>query len=484
MRIFVTATALLLFGCAQLPKSSTLQPVASNVGAEPSVAQLPSGLTPVVDHHTHLIGPFALPLHEPVAPEVSVPPEVAKLLERRAALYGNVSTEDQLKEVYTDDAMVVNTVLKPTGWMRQPYWFVRFFGLFGKNNRRFVPSAFSSSGSVAQIAGTLYSEPLKRHTTTFLFALRKGKDGNWRIALDHTAAMEARFRKVVTADDLIAQMDAAGINRSVVLTVAYWLGSKGGDDVKRLMSAPDPATAVQKENEWAAEQVARYADRLALACGINPLQEHSVASLTHCAKLPQSVGVKLNFGDSGVSFDRPEHIETMRRFFAAANQHKLALIVHLDPARYYGPKEVELFLSRIASAAPDVTIQLAHMAGDGPGLTAPDALAAFAERHASGDPRTRNLYYDLGGIVTKNMDPDQAKLLASMIRKIGPERILFASDSIPGVELNPVPEEQWRETLKRLPLSPEEFRTIAGNVAPYLRAPAFERARAEKVASE
>ena len=89
-----------------------------------------------------------------------------------------------------------------------------------------------------------------------------------------------------------------------------------------------------------------------------------------------------NFGDSGVDFHDAGHVEKVRRLFAAANQHRMALIVHLEPGRFYGPAEVEIFLDQIASAAPDVVIQIAHLAGNGPRITSPEAW-----RHSPGCAR-------------------------------------------------------------------------------------------------
>jgi hypothetical protein len=57
------------------------------------------------------------------------------------------------------------------------------------------------------------------------------------------------------------------------------------------------------------------------------------------------------------------------------------------------------------------------------------------------------------------------RMIATQIRRIGVERMLWGSDmSLP----NPAPREAWLEFLA-VPLTDEEFRIIASNIAPYLR---------------
>ena len=57
---------------------------------------------------------------------------------------------------------------------------------------------------------------------------------------------------------------------------------------------------------------------------------------------------------------------------------------------------------------------------------------------------------------------------ADAIRKIGVDHVLYASDEQPGDQHQPT-NVNWKEMRSELPLTPSEFRTIAGNVAPYIR---------------
>jgi hypothetical protein len=120
-------------------------------------------------------------------------------------------------------------------------------------------------------------------------------------------------------------------------------------------------------------------------------------------------------------------------------------------------------------AAPEIPVQIAHLAGAGPGYADPlvdDALGVFVEAITKGDHRTKNLYFDVTTMVPRRMPPERRQLVATRIRQLGLQRILYGSDA--AVRGNLPPKEGW-EAFRSLPLSEEEFRTIAGNVPPYFR---------------
>jgi predicted TIM-barrel fold metal-dependent hydrolase len=462
---------LLLLACALL---SPAQIIGQNSPAQTKIKstnqQSRNDIVPLVDYHTHLLGPYALPMPNPLPPEVKLPAELERLLIERSNIIGNVGTENDFKKIFTEDAQLL-THIPPTPWERDKHWFMRYLNLWNKTDRyRFAPNHYSISGDTGYIAGTVVHEASKQHVSNFLLGIRKGADGLWRIAADSTTEKKPpQFTKPLTADGLIKDLDEAGIKRGVVLSVAYWFGGPTAKNPKRMTEAKDEWTAVQGENDWTAQQVARYPDRLVLACGVNPLRDYAIPELQRCAKTLKAKAMKLNFGDSGVSFDNAEHVEKVARFFKAANDNRIAIVAHLEPGRFYGPKEVELFLNRIASQAPDITIQLAHLAGNGPGITSPEALAAFAGARSAKDPRAKNLYFDFAGLVYKNINAKEAELMVTRMRQIGLGHVLYASDSAPGGVGNPPTNEQWTLTRRKLPLTNVELKMIAGNIAPYIQ---------------
>jgi predicted TIM-barrel fold metal-dependent hydrolase len=177
-------------------------------------------------------------------------------------------------------------------------------------------------------------------------------------------------------------------------------------------------------------------------------------------------GLKLHFGNSDVDLSKPDHVTRVRAVFAASNRLRIPIVAHLwTIGRQYGAKDSRLFIDRILPAAPDIVVQVAHMAGAGPGWT-DDALGVLAEAVAARDPRTRNLYFDVA-TVADEQPPERLKQLAARIRQIGVDRILYGSDAAFGGRKTA--NEEWGTFRGMVPLDDQEFAAIRENVAPYLR---------------
>ena len=270
----------------------------------------------------------------------------------------------------------------------------------------------------------------------------------------------------VTARDVVTLLDSAGIPKAAVLSVAYLYGSPS-------RTVDDEYAKVRGENDWTAEQAAQYPDRLTALCGVNPLKDYALEELARCAKDPRlKAGVKLHFGNSDVRLEDPAHAEQVRRFFQAANDHRMAIVVHMRASiskkRPYGAAQARVFLEQLLPAAPDVPVQVAHLASSGPGYDDPpahDAIAVLAEAVAKDDPRTKRLLFDAATNISRDTSAADAALVAKLIRQIGVDRILYGSDA--AVRDNPRPREGWA-LFRRLPLTDDEFERIAKNVAPYI----------------
>jgi predicted TIM-barrel fold metal-dependent hydrolase len=269
----------------------------------------------------------------------------------------------------------------------------------------------------------------------------------------------------ISADDLIGLLDSAGIRRALVLSVAYTWGSAN-------RTVDNEYDKVKAENDWTSKQVARYPDRLRAFCGFNPLKPYAMDELARCAQDTQlRRGLKLHFGNSDVDLDNPQNVEQVRKVFRAANARRMPIVVHLHTSiskrRNYGRKEALVFLNQLLPAAPNVPVQIAHLAGAGDYDVATDsALKVFVEAIARHDPRVRNLWFDVTSVVIAGIGPSKARLIAMRIRQIGLRRVLYGSDAHGGG--NPAPREGWA-AFRELPLTQVEFRTIAGNIAPYMR---------------
>ena len=98
-------------------------------------------------------------------------------------------------------------------------------------------------------------------------------------AVDHHAhllrsANAAPQGFALNAKELIRQMDEAGIQRGVVLSIAYQFGNPFRPTVA------NEYERVKEENDWTAAQASLYPDRLVAFCGVNPLKDYALQRLT------------------------------------------------------------------------------------------------------------------------------------------------------------------------------------------------------------
>ncbi len=280
----------------------------------------------------------------------------------------------------------------------------------------------------------------------------------------------AEFQKIkpITAQDVIGLLDAAGIKRAVLLSTAFSYGRPEREPQNEYAK-------VKEENDWVSAQAALFPKRLRAFCGFNPLKDYAIEELERCAKDPTlRHGIKLHFGNSDAQMEVPEHFEKLKKVFQAANKQRMAIVVHMRASfskeRPYGPEQARLLLE-LLSFAPDIPVQIAHLAGSGPGFNDPathSVLEVLADAVAKNDRRTRNLWFDVTTVAVPGNSAELSALLVKRIRQIGVKRILYGSDAAVGSNPNLLPREAWA-AFSRLELTKKEIKTIAKNVAPYLR---------------
>jgi predicted TIM-barrel fold metal-dependent hydrolase len=425
------------------------------LAALPAAPSGPKPAVPLADHHTHLLSVAAAKLvNDPPLPAIELPEDLALLLREREKGWND---KPALTGLFTEGSLVLD--------FREPHWIhgrdavtTYLAGLFARPYRM-TPISYGAQGSAGHIAGyfTRGEGASARHFGHFLLSLQKSDDGRWRIAAEIPTFPGPAVREPTTAEQLIAQLDEAGIQRGAVLSTAYWFGSPIMPKAEG-----DEYANVRAENDWTVQEVARFPTRLVALCSFNPLKDYALEEIDRCAKLPQVKGLKLHFGNSSVDVLNPQHLEKVRQVFAAANERRLAIVAHLWTGAEYGYKQAEVFLSQILPAAPNIPVQIAHFAGGGPGYT-DEALEVFAEALAAKDPRTKNLYFDVA-TVADGQSEETLQVFAQRIRQVGLDRVLYGTDSAP-----PTARQSWRNFRTTVPLTEEEIRTIAGNVAPYLR---------------
>lgn len=290
------------------------------------------------------------------------------------------------------------------------------------------------------------------------------------------ALADAEEEKPATAAELIAQLDAAGLRRSVALSDAYRLGSP-------FVHVPHETAAVNAENEWTLQQVRTYPDRLVGFCSVNPVRPYALATLKHCAAIGLRGGLKLHLANAKFDFDDPAQVAQLRDVFAAADRLRMPILIHLRAAEAWrGNQNVPVFLEKVLPSAPHVPVQLAHLGGwGGYDPATDDTLSAFAKACEEHPDRCRNLYFDLSAVVLPptyaNAAPgsderllwdaqmdfaDGPGRLAKNLRRIGLSRILFATDWP-----NVTPSNYIAALRNTLQLSPAEINQIIANAAPY-----------------
>lgn len=132
--------------------------------------------------------------------------------------------------------------------------------------------------------------------------------------LSPAAAKLGSLPNPFTAHDLIPLLDEAGVQRALVLSLAYQYGNPNKPPV------PDEYSQVQRENNWTARQAAEFPGRLRVFCGVDPLKSYAVSEIERCAKDPYlHYGLKLHFGNSDVDLNDPHQVAQLRRIFRAAD---------------------------------------------------------------------------------------------------------------------------------------------------------------------
>lgn len=438
--LFLLASALVVIYVGERANRRSISLASS--GASPQGNQLRDRFVPLADHHQHLLSPAGA---DSKLPATELPEELARLMRDRELRWNNAAS---LTELFTEDAAFFTGRRWISGRKAIADYLVGYTGPY-----RFKPVSHRVDGTSGQVAGYVVEDDgTNVHFAFFHMDLGKVSGGAWRIRSETQIFPGPTLEDPVTAEQLVRRLDEAGIRRAVVLSDAYYFGAGRSEPVS------GEYDKVRAENDWTAEQVARFPNRLVAFCSFNPLRDYAPAELERCAAEHRFRGLKLHFNAAQLNFHDPEQVAKVRRIMGAANRHRLPIIIHVRPGDVYGREEAEVFLHQVVAAAPDVPIQVAHLWG-GESFSG-TALAVYADAVSADDPVTKNLYFDISGAWSYGK-PEQMPEIVARIRQIGLKRILYASDAPPG--------EAWEAFRKKLPLTDAEFREIANNVAPYLK---------------
>lgn len=262
---------------------------------------------------------------------------------------------------------------------------------------------------------------------------------------------------------LVRELDAAGIERAVVLSVGYSFA----DERKKL---DDPDRLTREENDWTSAEVTKNASRLIGFCSANPLRPVALQELERCLGLPGMTGIKVHMGNAGITLRDAAHLARMQELFALAQRRRAPVLVHMRArgGTNYGAEDAQLFLDKIVPVARDIEIVVAHLGASGPGYSSQhdEVMALFGAAAEGNDPRMNNVYFDVSSNVTDEITSADAALVAQRIRQVGTTRILYGSDlSAPGGSIG----KGWEIFRTKLPLTPAELQQIANNQPRFAR---------------
>jgi predicted TIM-barrel fold metal-dependent hydrolase len=262
---------------------------------------------------------------------------------------------------------------------------------------------------------------------------------------------------------LVRELEAAGIERAVVLSVGYSFA-----DERKGLSDPDGLT--REQNDWTSAEVTRNAPRLIGFGSANPLRPVALEELERCLGLPGMIGIKLHLGNSGISLRESAHLSRVQQVFTLAQRLRAPVLVHMRArgGSNYGAEDARIFLDKVVPIAPDIEIVVAHFGGSGPGYPPQndEVMAVFAAAAEHKNPRVANLYFDVATNVTANITPADAALVARRIRQVGTRRVLYGSDlSPPGGSIR----RGWEIFRTKVPLTRAELEQIANNRPRFVR---------------
>jgi len=269
------------------------------------------------------------------------------------------------------------------------------------------------------------------------------------------------------AADAVQALDAAKIRRGVLLSTAYIAGSK------EMAAAPEEvARAMRAENAFVVEQARLSCGRLVAFISVNPLLDNAVDEIAYWGRTGGATGLKLHLTNSDFDFRSPGQVRKLAAVFKAAADAHFAIIIHMRTRdfQHYGAADAETFIHEVLPAAGDLPVQVAHVAGWG-GVDDQTlaALGAFARAFRTNPGLMRHVYFDLAAIPDMPKTPATAAQVAALddlMRRIGIDRFLLASDWTKGMDLAVY----YAVQQARLAMTPDEWRVLRSTEAPYLQA--------------
>jgi predicted TIM-barrel fold metal-dependent hydrolase len=244
------------------------------------------------------------------------------------------------------------------------------------------------------------------------------------------------------AEDLIAQLDAANVEKAVVLSLGYW-------------TLPDDSNMAE-ENDFTAAEVAKFPNRLIGFCGINPSYDSALNEIDRCLSHPNMLGIKLQGGD--YDWTDPSQVSAISAVLGKAGEIGAPVLLHVSAAPLDSEAIMNVF--ETLAANQDTRIVLAHAGGSADWETEIYLIPQYLVPPLID---SRNLYMDLSASLQFYQDAPLSKreVMVWRYRKWGIKKLFFGSDYLK-IAPQQTPTEAL-ETLTRYPFTQEELDIILSN---------------------
>ncbi len=241
---------------------------------------------------------------------------------------------------------------------------------------------------------------------------------------------ESPRSKVVGAGDIVSNMDAQGIDRSVVFGFPW-------KDIR----------TCRKHNDYILEAVAQFPDRLTGLCCLDPAHPDCLAEARRCLKEGLSGLGELAFYDSGFS---PAALAQLKPLMDLCREADLPVLIHTnEPVGHVYPGKSPMTLKELYGLIrtfPENKIVLAHWGG---------GLFFFHLMKKELKNALGNVYVDTAASPYL-YDPMIYRIATEII---GPEKILFGSD------YPLLPPDRYFSEMRASGLSDAAIREISGLTA-------------------
>lgn len=195
---------------------------------------------------------------------------------------------------------------------------------------------------------------------------------------------------------------------------------------------------VEGENSYVAAARDKHPKRTRAFCSVDPLRDYALEELERCRVQLRMDGVKLHHNANQVYLTEPEHLAKVRRVFEFAAQHKMPILMHFDNShRRFGEPDITLLTGSILNDLRPVRLTIAHFGTSG-GFTA--RTRAFintfiAELDTNKKLAKHQILFDISAVAldkdsegVRKLTDDEFVVLGRYVRRLGFERIAFATD--------------------------------------------------------